>query len=188
MAYFFIILGALLILSFVRPALTLLAADRGAPALPPPGDTAAPGGGSTPGNEQVKELEARLADLQEEVASLTARLAGEADSVPGTVTREAAFRAYLDAALASGVAGGAGAAPAGQEAAARRAGAAGPPGNAGTAAKEGPGQVPARSREGAPDIREEIRRAHARGESIESLARRFGRGKGEIALILNLHR
>lgn len=188
MAYFFIILGALLILSFVRPALTLLAAERGAPALPPPGDTAAPGGGSTPGNEQVKELEARLADLQEEVASLTARLAGEADGAPGTVTREAAFRAYLDAALASGVAGGAGAASAGQEAAAPRAGAAGTPGNAGTAAKEGPGQVPARSREGAPDIREEIRRAHARGESIESLARRFGRGKGEIALILNLHR
>ncbi len=187
MAYFFIILGALLILAFVRPALTLLAADRGMPALPPPGDTVAPGGGSTPGNEQVKELEARLAGLQEEVASLAARLAGEAAGVPGTVTREAAFRAYLDAALARGAAGGAGAAPAGQEAAAPRAGAAGP-GNAGTAAREGPGQVPARSREGVPDIREEILRAHARGESIESLARRFGRGKGEIALILNLHR
>lgn len=142
MAYFFIILGALLILSFVRPALTLLAADRGAPALPPPGDTAAPGGGSTPGNEQVKELEARLADLQEEVASLTARLAGEADGVPGTVTREAAFRAYLDAALASGVAGGAGAAPAGQEAAAPGRGLPGRSGTPGQPLKRVPGRSP----------------------------------------------
>ncbi|MDN5361807.1 MAG: hypothetical protein PWP70_854 [Moorella sp. (in: firmicutes)] len=38
-----------------------------------------------------------------------------------------------------------------------------------------------------PGIMAAIRQAHARGESIESLARRFGRGKGEIALILNLH-
>lgn len=37
-------------------------------------------------------------------------------------------------------------------------------------------------------IQEQIRQAHADGESIESLARRFGRGKGEIALILNLKR
>ncbi|MBE3572666.1 MAG: hypothetical protein IMW95_06910 [Moorella humiferrea] len=37
-------------------------------------------------------------------------------------------------------------------------------------------------------IQEQIRQAHAAGESIESLARRFGRGKGEIALILNLKR
>ncbi|PRR70246.1 hypothetical protein MHOCP_07970 [Moorella humiferrea] len=37
-------------------------------------------------------------------------------------------------------------------------------------------------------VAEQIRQAHAAGESIESLARRFGRGKGEIALILNLKR
>lgn len=188
MAYFFIILGAFLILAFVRPVLALLAADRGTPALPPPGDNAAPGGGSNPGSEKIKELEARLAGLQEEVASLTARLAGEASEVPATVTGAAPFRACLDAAMTRGAAGKTDVAPAGEEVPLKRPLPAGSPGNAGTAAKEGTGQDPSRFREGPPDIREEIRRAHARGESIESLARRFGRGKGEIALILKFRR
>ena len=35
---------------------------------------------------------------------------------------------------------------------------------------------------------EQISRAYNSGASIESLAQQFGRGKGEIELILNLHR
>ncbi|MDK2820391.1 MAG: hypothetical protein PWP31_356 [Clostridia bacterium] len=38
------------------------------------------------------------------------------------------------------------------------------------------------------DLKEEIKKAYAEGETIDSLARRFGRGKGEIELIINLNR
>lgn len=37
-------------------------------------------------------------------------------------------------------------------------------------------------------LQKQISQAHAGGESIDSLAQRFGRGKGEIKLILGLHR
>ncbi|MGI9859981.1 hypothetical protein SDD30_01180 [Moorella naiadis] len=186
MAYLFLILGALLILVFIRPALHQLRldmeiqADASLPAVPP----------AEPDREGVRELEERLAELQETVAALTARLAGaDEEPAPFPALPEAAsrqesgvdagpvgktFRAYLNAALVSN--------PERQAPGVKVAASAGePPGD-----KVGKDE-PSAAQE-LPGIMAAIRQAHARGESIESLARRFGRGKGEIALILNLHR
>ena len=217
-AYVFLTLGALLILVFIRPALHQLRPDVGTPAAsslpaaPPLAAGATPGTGGSPAAEQdgerVRELEERLADLQETVAALTARLAGTAGAEPGDpaavdnkpdkALAGKAFRAYLEAALAGGPEGVAPAVvPAEDTDGGRQAvsmivtpTAAPVPGNQ---PQDLPGERQAEKAEpGAgqelPGIMAAIRQAHARGESIESLARRFGRGKGEIALILNLHR
>lgn len=63
---------------------------------------------------------------------------------------------------------------------------------AGKARRAGPrkdrqGDLPADPRN-AMTMQEQIREAYTGGESIEDLARRFQRGKGEISLIVNLRR
>ncbi|WP_141265643.1 hypothetical protein [Moorella sp. E306M] len=177
MAYLFLVTGAILIVITCLPAFKILLGgegNRGAPAVW--GFDSEDGQGQTGGDEQLAE---RLATLQEEVTALTARLeelTAASEAVPGT------FRSYLATALAEGTAGAAAtdlqrtpARPAGEKAVPERTTAAGPAGGT----TPGPETL---------NIQEQIRLAHAAGESIDSLARRYGRGKGEIALILNLKR
>ncbi|KYH32645.1 hypothetical protein [Neomoorella mulderi] len=177
MAYLFLVTGAILIVITCLPAFKILLAGEGNPGEPAALGFAPRGGqGQTGGDEQLAE---RLAILQEEVTALTARLeelTAASEAVPGT------FRSYLATALAGGTAGaeatdlqGTPAGPAGEKAVPERTTAAGPAGGT----TPGPETL---------SIQEQIRLAHAAGESIDSLARRFGRGKGEIALILNLKR
>jgi len=169
-AYLLLITGALLILIAALPAWRVLQAGAGA-ALTSRDISPAGGDGreAIAGREEAgreNELAGRLAALQAEVAVLRARIE-DRDAMPATTPPEEAdagaagrvFQAYLAAARA------------GDRAA--------PP--------------PAAAEEPAPaeellSFQEQIRRAHAAGEGIDSLARRFGRGKGEIALILNLQR
>ncbi|CEP68920.1 Uncharacterized [Moorella glycerini] len=184
MAYLFLVTGAILIVITCLPAFKILLAGEGNPGEPTALGFAPRGGqGQTGGDEQLAE---RLAILQEEVTALTARLeelTAASGAVPGT------FRSYLATALAGGTAGAVAAretgeaigpqrtsaGPAGEKAVPERTTAAGPAGGT----TPGPETL---------SIQEKIRLAHAAGESIDSLARRFGRGKGEIALILNLKR
>lgn len=165
LAYFLLITGALLFFISCLPALRLLLAGETVAGLPAaPGEEALPGG--EPAGEE--DLAERLAALQEEVAALTSlleKLANGGSGTAGAAGTESekgrkAFPCYLAAALKGEP----------QERGAT------PP--AGGAALE----------TGASDLWQQIRQAYAAGESLESLARRYGRGKGEIALILNLQR
>ncbi|QGP92861.1 hypothetical protein MGLY_22530 [Neomoorella glycerini] len=180
MAYLFLVTGAILIGITCLPAFKILLAgegNRGAPAAL--GFDSQDGRGQTGGDGDQEQLAERLATLQEEVTALTARLeelAAASEAVPGT------FRSYLATALAGGTTGAAAtdlqgtpAGPAGEKAVPEKTTAAGPAGGT----TPGPETL---------SIQEQIRLAHAAGESIDSLARRFSRGKGEIALILNLKR
>ncbi|WP_406678126.1 hypothetical protein [Moorella sp. ACPs] len=181
MAYLFLITGAILIAITCLPALKILLAGKESPIFPPARGNDPPWSGrelpDVSGDRE--QLAGRLAALQEEVTALTARLeelTAASEAVPGT------FRSYLATALAGGTTGAAATdlqgtppRPAEAKAVPEMITAAGPEGEA-------------TSGTGAIDIYEQIRSAHAAGESIDSLARRFGRGKGEIALILNLKR
>ncbi|WP_258359704.1 helix-turn-helix domain-containing protein [Moorella sulfitireducens] len=170
MAYFFLITGAVLIALSALPALKMLVAGEGSQGLRPakdnePQDRERPG---PPGNGE--QLAGRLEALQEEVAALAARV--EELAIPAA--SPGAFRSYLAAALE------------GEDAAGANPGLQGRP--AGTPVETAGAGKPSVTGAEEPDVREQIRRAYAAGESIDSLARRFGRGKGEVALIINLKR
>ncbi|MDN5344682.1 MAG: hypothetical protein PWQ18_793 [Clostridia bacterium] len=183
MAYLFLLTGVVLMVAGLLPALKVVLAT--------PLNRAEPEGGEAPAG--AEDLAAHLAALQAEIADLKARLAAPASGSGETPAGGQAFPAYLAKALAGE--GGVAPAPAAAGVATGGQAAAGEVTEAGAGAGEKPaGQLPAASPAAtdparAPgDVREQIRLAHAAGEGIDSLARRFGRGKGEIALILNLRR
>lgn len=217
MAYLFLVTGALLILIAGLPALRiLLAGEESFPATAMDGFDSRHSREQIPGDGE--QLAGRLAALQAEVTALTTRLeevtagsrAGEAfrSYLAAALAEEPRARnsalAGEEMARAAVAAGGSpvtvdhghrrkpgtsGQVP-GVAAATSTAGAPAGPAGDGTAAA---GLAVDLSRGTAPEpeelsFQERIRLAHAAGESIDSLARRFGRGKGEIALILNLRR
>lgn len=133
----------------------------------------------------LQQLQQQVADLEEELAFLRAKT-----NPPGAnfETGSSPFQAYLQEALAAGQEQGTESQSGSREnervasaepLAARRSLPAGLVGASEEAKAGGDGEM---------SLGEQISRAYNSGASIESLAQQFGRGKGEIELILNLHR
>jgi len=192
--YLLLIIGALLVSIFAPLVFKQAMTARTVSPLPPGEE-----GNLEDGLPEIKspvrqrQLEEQITDLQEKLAALSARINTGSNifqANPGENGQ--GFHSYLQAVLSTGQ---------------------GP--NNESPAKEGaPGKLKSRApaarvlsgrisrpnlkesgeaetvtvRDKPLSIQEQISQAHAGGESVDSLARRFGRGKGEITLILDLHR
>ena len=159
MAYLLLITGALLILIAALPAWRVLQAGFNTSHASREVSSAA-GGGRAAAIGGEEGLAERLVALQAEVAALSARLEEQA-ALPAATSPQGSNSGASGRVFQAYLA-------------AARAG-----------DRDAPPPAPVAEQ---LSFQEQIRRAHAAGEGIDSLARRFGRGKGEIALILNLQR
>lgn len=194
MVYFLLIIGALLVSIFAPLVFKQVMTAEEVTTLPPveernPGD----GLPEIEGSARQRQLEEQMADLREKLSALSAIInTGTNVSRASSIENGQRFQSYLQTVLSTGQ-GLDNESPA-------KEGGAGKLKNRAPAARVLSGRISrlefkesgkaeiATFQEKPLSLQEQISRAHAGGESVDSLARRFGRGKGEIALILNLNR